>query len=288
MDPSIDIPPLDIIALLRAHRIIPKKGLGQNFLVDPTALENIIAAAEITQASTVLEIGAGLGSLTRYLAYKARRVIAVELDSALIPILHQVLSPWDNVTIIQADILKIDPSQLIPGDCYLVVANIPYFITSALIRHLLEASPKPCRLVLTVQREVAARICASPGNLSLLALSIQVYGQPWVIDHLPSECFYPSPKVDSTVIRVDILHQPVIPQEQLAVFFSLAKAGFSQKRKMLKNALPGKLGMPRQYLADLLHSVGIDPQRRAETLSLQEWQTFTDAYYRNSSPIYKD
>ena len=267
----MSLPTLDPGALLRAHGLHPKKGLGQNFLVDDTALRQVVAAAAIDPASTVLEIGPGLGHLTRYLACAARRVVSVELDPELIPILREVLSATPNVSIIQGDILKQDLAVLVGEAGYLVVANIPYNITSILIRRLLETRPKPARLVLTVQKEVAERICAGPGDLSLLALSVQVYGQPKVAVRIPAAAFYPPPEVDSAVLRVDLFDQPRIPAGQMDVFFRLIKAGFSQKRKTMRNALAGGLAWKPDQAATLLDAAGIDPQRRAETLNLDEW-----------------
>ena len=271
-------PPLDIIRLLNSNRVILKKSLGQNFLTDPDALDMITAAAEIPANSSVLEVGPGLGSLTRHLAKAARRVVAVELDTRLIPLLRQVMQPFDNVTIVHGDILKLAPGELMTESGYLVVANIPYYITSALIRHLLEAPQKPKRMVLTVQREVAGRICAAPGNMSLLALGVQVYGIPHPVACIPAAAFYPPPKVDSAVIRIDILPEPVIPASQIDTFFHLAKAGFSQKRKTLRNALSAGLRLSPSDGASLLMQAGINPQRRAETLSLEEWGKLTTCY----------
>ena len=268
---SIPLPFLDAAALLRQHHLRPDKSLGQNFLQDPAALQQIAATAEIGPADTVLEIGPGLGSLTRYLARSARTVTAIELDHKLIPILQTVLVDHPNVRLIEGDILKFPPSRLIDSDDYLVVANVPYYITSAIFRHLLAGPPRPRRIVLTIQAEVAARICAEPGDLSLLALSIQVYGRPKVTAGIPAEAFYPPPKVDSAVIRVDLYDTPAIPAGQLERFFRLAKAGFSQKRKTLRNSLSAGLAISTEMAARLLNGAGIDPRRRAETLSLQEW-----------------
>ncbi len=278
MGAPLNLPPLNIPALLRTHGLAPKKSLGQNFLTDPVALENIVQAAEIEPGGTVLEVGPGLGSLTRHLALAARRVITVELDHHLLPVLEDVLSGFDNVEIIHGDILKLDPAQLISQDGYWVVANIPYYITSNLIRHLLESARKPYRLVLTVQREVAERITAGPGDLSLLALGVQVYGAPKVVARIPAGAFYPPPKVDSSVVRVDCYPEPVIPISQLDNFFRLAKAGFGQKRKTLRNSLSSGIGWSGERTATFLQQAGIDPQRRAETLSLEEWKRLTEMY----------
>ena len=278
MDAPMSLLPLNVAALLRAHGLAPKKSLGQNFLANPAILEQIIQSAEIPPGSTVLEVGPGLGSLTRYLALAARRVIAVELDSALIPPLEHVLGGLPNVEIVHADILKIDPASLIAEDGYLVVANIPFYITSSLIRHLLEAPRKPSRIVLTVQREVAERITAAPGDLSLLALSVQVYGRPKIVLRIPAGAFYPPPNVDSSVVRVDLYPQPLISPALLDTFFRLAKAGFGQKRKTLRNSLSAGTGWPGERMARLLLTAGIDPQRRAETLALEEWKLLVESY----------
>jgi 16S rRNA (adenine1518-N6/adenine1519-N6)-dimethyltransferase len=278
MDPSLTLPPLNIAALLRDYGLSPKKGLGQNFLVDPEALRKIIQAADILPGALVLEVGPGLGSLTRGLAQVARKVVAVELDEGLLPLLSKVLASFPNVEIVQGDILEIDPPHLMGEAGYLVVANIPYYITSALIRHLLSPEIKPARIVLTVQKEVAARICAGPGDLSLLALSVQVYGAAKKVLRIPAGAFYPAPKVDSSVVRVDLYAQPLIASDDLEDFFKLARAGFSQKRKTLRNSLSAGLHLPPDRVATLLDSVGIDPRRRAETLSLPEWKRLVDAY----------
>ena len=285
MGAAMSLAPLDVPALLRAHGLSPKKSLGQNFLVDPAALERIVEVAEIPPESAVLEVGPGLGSLTRRLALAARRVVAVELDGNLIPVLEDVLRNAPNVEIVHGDILKLDPDQLMQQDGYWVVANIPYYITSNLMRHLLESGKrarpvKPERLVLTVQREVAERITARPGDMSLLALSVQVYGMARIAAHIPAGAFYPPPKVDSSVVRVDLYPAPQIPTMMLDTFFQLARAGFGQKRKTLRNALAAGLSWPGEQAAALLRSAGIDPQRRAETLSLAEWTDLVAAFYR--------
>lgn len=278
MDSSLNLPPLNIRALLRAHGLSPKKSLGQNFLSDPNVLERIVQAAEISPESSVLEVGPGLGSLTRYLAQAARLVVAVELDALFIPILKDVLREMPNVEVVHGDILKLDPAQLMGEDRYLVVANIPYYITSNLIRHLLASPLKPRRMVLTIQQEVAERITAEPGDMSLLALSVQVYGKPKIVAHIPAGAFYPSPNVDSSVVRVDLYAEPRIPEAQLNDFFRLAKSGFGQKRKTLRNSLSAGLSWSGERTAELLQESGIDPQRRAETLSIEDWKQLTEKY----------
>jgi 16S rRNA (adenine1518-N6/adenine1519-N6)-dimethyltransferase len=286
VDHPLSLPKLDIPGLLYRYGLHPDKSLGQNFLLDASALSQVIEAAQITPEDTVLEIGAGLGSLTRYLAVSALLVVAVELDSSLIPPLKQVVDQFHNVHVVEGDILALDPVQLISSSDYLVVANIPYYITSALIRHLLEAKLPPRRLVLTIQQEVARRICASPGEMSLLALSVQVYGQPNIVSHISASAFYPPPKVDSAIIRIDLYSSPLIPPPLLDTFFLLIKAGFSQKRKTLRNALSGGLRLPPTRVEALLSSVEIDPHRRAETLSLAEWHRLSSILAGTHSEIH--
>jgi 16S rRNA (adenine1518-N6/adenine1519-N6)-dimethyltransferase len=275
---TLSLPALDVPGLLRRFNLHPDKRLGQNFLVDRNALERVIEAAAIAPGDSILEIGPGLGSLTRYLALKAQQVTAVEVDPHLIRILKEVLIPYANVRIIEGDILALNPALVMTAPGYLVVANIPYNITSSLVRHLLEAELKPTRVILTVQREVAERITSPPGKLSLLALSVQVYGKPVIMTHIPAEAFFPVPNVDSAVIRIDLFTQPLIPGPLLPLFFRLAKAGYSQKRKTLRNSLAGGMRWSPAQAAQILQASSIDPMRRAETLHLDEWKKLTETY----------
>ncbi len=277
----MSLPQPDYFTLMRKYDIKPRKSLGQNFLLDPVILDQIVQAAGVTPDVDVLEIGAGLGSLSRFLAASARHVTAIELDKNLIPVLTEVLAPCDNVTLVQGDILDISINTLQLQSGYYVVANIPYYITSAVIRHLLESSAQPARLLLTVQREVAERICAKPGDMSLLALSVQVYGNPAITGRLPAGAFYPPPAVDSACVRVDLHSTSLIPPEKLKLFFRLTKAGFSQKRKTLRNSLSAGLALPADKTAVLLGEASIDPMRRAETLSIPEWDRLINVFYKD-------
>jgi 16S rRNA (adenine1518-N6/adenine1519-N6)-dimethyltransferase len=272
------IPPLDIAELLKQYGLRADKRLGQNFLQDPHALQKIADLAEIRPTDIVLEIGPGLGSLTRYLAAGAQKVVAVELDDKLFPPLEAVIAPYRNIQLVHGDILGIEPKEIIEQQDYLVVANIPYYITSAVVRHLLEANPRPRRIVLTVQKEVAERICAMPGDMSLLALSVQVYGAPSIASHIPANAFFPAPKVDSSVLVVDIYPSPRVNVDLLDTFFQLTKAGFSQKRKMLRNSVSAGMRLSTFETEKLLLAADIDPQRRAETLSLEEWGKLSTRY----------
>jgi 16S rRNA (adenine1518-N6/adenine1519-N6)-dimethyltransferase len=272
-------------ALLKKYNLRPRKALGQNFLTDPVHLAKIINVAELTPADTVVEIGPGPGTLTRLLAEAAGQVIAVELDPHLVNLLRNEYGHLKNLTIIEADILQTDLNSLIrfageshqlsgpilPAQSCKVVANLPYYITSAVMRHLLEASPRPERLVVTVQKEVAQRMVARPGQMSLLAVSVQFYGQPMLAHYIPAGAFFPAPKVDSAVIRIDTFTQPAIPVADTAHFFRVVKAGFGQKRKQLKNSLAAGLHRPMPEVVEALATTKIDPTRRAETLSMEEW-----------------
>ena len=273
-----EIPPLNAAALLKRYGLRADKRLGQNFLQDPLALENIASCAEIRPTDVVLEIGPGLGSLTRYLAVAAKEVVAIELDEKLLTPLKTVLAPYPNVRLILGDILKLAPRELIHEENYIVVANIPYYITSAVVRHLLESEFKPRRIVLTIQKEVAQRICAEPGDLSLLALSVQVYGKPRIAARIPAGAFFPAPNVDSAILCVDIYSSPLIKADSLDVFFRLIKAGFGQKRKTLRNSLSSGLHISPAQAVELLTRSNVDPQRRAETLSIPEWQELCSHY----------
>lgn len=271
--------PLHVPELLRQHGLRARKSLGQNFLVDEGSLARIAAAAALRDDDVVLEIGPGLGSLTRYLA-AARQVVAVEIDQTLLPALNAVVAPYPNVRIVHGDILTLDPADLAADGPYKVVANIPYYITSALIRHLLEARTRPDLIVLTVQREVAERICAAPGDLSLLAVSVQAYARAELVGRISAGAFYPRPDVDSAVVRLTALPQPVFGELDADRFFRVVKAGFGQKRKQLRNALGSGLGQSAQTADGWLTRAGIDPTRRAETLSLDEWRSLAQAIAR--------
>lgn len=257
-------------ALLAYYQLHPKKSLGQNFVQDPGALDKIVGVAALSPADTVLEIGPGTGALTERLAAVAGRVIAVEIDQRLQPILDAALGHLPNVEVVYADILQTDVAALVGGSDYAVVANVPYYITSAILRHLLESPQRPRRLVLTMQLEVAERLVAKPGDMSLLAVSAQFYARVQIVARLKAAIFYPRPEVDSAVVRLDTYPQPPVEIPDEKTFFRIVRAGFSQKRKQLKNSL-GEGG------SVLLERAGIDPRRRAETLSLDEWAALARA-----------
>ena len=258
--------------LLAKYHLRPHKGLGQNFLSDDTVLSGIADAAGIPEGAAVLEVGPGLGSLTRHLSERAGKVVAVELDHDLVPVLSKELADCPNVEIVEGDILEFSPDEYFTDGEYYVAANIPYYITSAVIRRLLEGKARPKRMALTVQKEVAERICAGPGKMSLLSLSVQVYGRADIPMIIPASAFYPEPKVDSAVVRIELYDDALIPDSEIDDLFTLAKAGFGQKRKTLRNALSANLHLSAAETEALLQRAGIDPQRRAETLTVEEWR----------------
>jgi 16S rRNA (adenine1518-N6/adenine1519-N6)-dimethyltransferase len=262
-----------VAALLRAHGLRPRKGLGQNFLTDPVLLGRIVAAADLTPGDMVVEVGAGTGTLTRLLAEQAGRVVALELDDGLVRILHDELAHLTNVEIHHCDVLSFSTAEF-PDRGFKLVGNLPYYITSAVLRHFLEKVPRPQLMVVTVQREVADRIVAQPGKMSLLAVSVQFYGQPRIVARVPAGAFYPAPKVDSAVVRIDVGEgTAALLGEGIdeAKYFRVVRAGFSQKRKTLRNSLSAGLGLSTASAGALLEEAGVDARRRAQTLSLEEW-----------------
>lgn len=260
--------------ILEKYSVHPKKSLGQNFLFDDTLLHKIVASADLDQTDHVLEIGPGLGSLTQVLAQKAERVVAVELDNRLLPILHEELVDYTNVKIEHADILDVRIDQFFDKR-YVAVANVPYYITGAIMRHLLSHNErKPKRIVFTVQKEVAERMSALTGKMSLLAVSIQFYGDVHLVSNIASGAFWPKPKIASAIVRIDV-HDQLPDNEKL--FFRIARAGFSQKRKQLKNNLRA-LQVGDEAIGEMMSAAEIDGRRRAETLSIEEWKSLTTQY----------
>ncbi len=245
--------------------------MGQNFLADHNALLKIVEDSGVGPEDRVLEIGAGLGSLTRVLAVQAGSVVAVEIDPQLFPALRSVTAPFGNVRLIQGDILEISPRDIFSGNSYKVVANIPYYITSAVVRHLLEAAVRPERIVLTMQREVAERIVNRDQKMSLLSLSVQVYGEAHIASRIPAECFYPRPQVDSSVLVIDVDPEPQLGPDETKRLFKLAHLAFNQKRKMLRSSLRPRLGEDVDTVSAVLREAGLDPRMRPETLSLADW-----------------
>lgn len=254
--------------------------MGQHFLTDESVLERIISAARLCHGDDVIEVGPGLGILTEALARRGARVVAVELDSKLVAVLRKKMASFPDVEIVHADILKVTPQQLLastpavsePALGYKVIANLPYYITSPVLSHFLEAQPRPSQMVVMVQREVGETIAAAPGRMRLLSVKVQFYSRPAIICHVPAASFYPRPKVDSVVLRLDVYPEPPIEVSDVAGFFGVVMHGFSSPRKQLRNSLAHSLEMPTGDVAMLLEKAGIGGKRRAETLSLEEWR----------------
>lgn len=269
--------------MLRQYGFRPKKSLGQHFLVDEGVLQHILSAAELSPGDIVIEVGPGLGVLTEALAKQGARVIAVELDARLAALLKKRLAGYPDVEIVHADILEVSPRQLLQDNLpdsgavrgYKVIANLPYYITSPVLSHFLEAQPRPSRMVVMVQREVGESIAAAPGKMRLLSVKAQFYSKPTIVSHVPAESFYPVPKVDSVILQLDVYSQPPLIESgvsDVGGFFDIVMHGFRSPRKQIRNSLAHSLGMPPGRVASLLAEAGIEPKRRAETLSLEEWR----------------
>lgn len=246
----------------------PKKSLGQHWLHDELSLEAMCLAADVQATDTVLEIGPGLGTLTKLLVAQAKQVVAVEFDHLLAQMLATRVKA-NNLTVVESDILGFDFSQL-PKD-YKIVANIPYYLTSNLVRVISETPNQPAKVALLVQKEVAERIAAQPGKMSLLSVSAQFYWDVQLYDEVPAELFTPPPKVDSQIVGFTRRAQPLFPDVDPKQFFRIVKAGYSSRRKTLLNALSGGLGIDKAQAAKLLEVSGVEPGLRAQTLTLEQW-----------------
>lgn len=275
------------IAMLRAkHGFQHSKSLGQNFLTDIHIIEDIIEGSEIGENDLVIEIGPGMGVLTAAAAEYAARVVAVEIDKHLLPVLEETLAGYDNIDIINADIMKTDLNAIIreygTGGKVRIIGNLPYYITTPIIMKLLEERVPADSITIMMQKEVADRIKASPGGKTYGALSVAT-GFYCTVKHIanaPKEVFVPRPKVDSTVIRLDIRSECPVELIEEKLFFETVKAGFGQRRKTLLNSLTGVRGLAKTDISSALEDVGIDPQRRAETLSMQEFADVANAIAR--------
>lgn len=263
-------------AALRHLAHWPRKSLGQHFLVDKRVLARIVTQSQLRGDEVVVEVGAGLGDLTQELALQARRVVAVEVDDALCRHLRQRFGEDGRVQVIQGDILALSPEGLLHRagvlPCpYVVVGNLPYNIATAVVRHFLEAALKPQRLVVMLQREVAQNLVAGPGRMSFLSVSVQLYSQPRLLFMVPPQAFYPPPKVRSAVVRLDVRPELAVAVDDPQGFLRLVQAGFAAPRKQIRNSLALGLAIDAMTVAALLEAAGVEPTRRPQTLSLEEW-----------------
>ncbi len=269
--------PQNTIAVLQKYHFIFQKKFGQNFLIDPHVLEKIVDAAQITAQDCVLEIGPGIGTMTQYLAESAGEVVAVEIDRALIPILQDTLSAYDNVTIINEDILKVDVQQIVEernqGRPIKVVANLPYYITTPIIMSLLENHVPLQSITIMVQKEVAERMQVGPGtkDYGALSLAVQYYARPEIVAHVPANCFMPRPNVDSTVIRLTRYDEPPVEVKDERHMFALIRASFNQRRKTLANGLANGMGISREQVNAALEEMGLPATIRGEALTLEQF-----------------
>ncbi|HYR47748.1 MAG TPA: 16S rRNA (adenine(1518)-N(6)/adenine(1519)-N(6))-dimethyltransferase RsmA [Candidatus Polarisedimenticolia bacterium] len=271
--------PNQLLQLLHRHRIDLKKSLGQNFLVDPPLRDRIVEAAGVSSEDEVLEVGAGAGTLTVALAQRCRRLVAVELDHRFIPVLHEVVGALTNVEIVQSDILRLNQAREFPNGGHIVAGNIPFNLTGALVRKLLDTSPRPRRLSLVVQKEVAERWRAT-GGASLATVAVQVFATVDLLFTIPASAFTPAPRVDSACVVLEVRERPAVDVPDLDAFFRLVEAVFQFRRKQLGGALGRISGMGSTSAGARLRESGIDPERRPQTLTLSEWETV----YREFNP----
>jgi len=276
IDPA-DAQQLD--SLLRRHRITLQHRLGQNFLVDPKLRDAVAEASGADRGDEVLEVGAGVGTLTIALATRSRRVVAVELDARLIPALRDVLAEHDNVELVQADILRFDVTRAFPAGAELVAGNIPYNLTGGLIRKLLDHPPRPRRLSLVVQKEVAERWTATTAA-SLATVAVQVFAVPTMVMTIPAASFTPVPKVDSALVMLEVRPRPAVDIDDMDGFFRFVEALFQFRRKQLGGTLGRIAGSSGVEAAARLDELGIEPVRRPQTLTLSEWEAVYRAFNR--------
>ena len=275
-------------AMLQRLGLSPRKALGQHFLVGQGVLVRILKAAELGEEDTVVEVGPGLGMLTRKLAQQAKRVITVEMDQRLAEALVRELASYENLEVVCADGREVAIEELVGGEPYKLVANLPYYAANPILRRFLESGRPPVRAVVMVQREVARNMVAKPGDMSLVSVGTQLYGHPKIVGYVPPSAFYPQPKVTSAIVRIDVYPQPALELDDRGAFFALVRAGFRAPRKQLRNTLGQGLGIPPKEAEVLLDGAAIDPRRRPETLSLEEWGALYREYRESDSPAVHD
>lgn len=279
--------PKETIEILQKYHFVFQKKFGQNFLIDTHVLEKIIKAAGVTKEDMVLEIGPGIGTMTQYLCENAREVIAVEIDKKLIPILEDTLSDYNNVTVINEDILKLDIKKLVEernhGKAIKIVANLPYYITTPIIMGLFEAHVPIENITVMVQKEVADRMQAGPGtkDYGALSLAVQYYAQPYIAANVPANCFMPRPTVGSAVIRLTLHKDMPVKVRDEKLMFRIIRASFNQRRKTLLNGLNnrGEFSIPKEVIAEAIEELGVSPTIRGEALTLDQFATLSNIIY---------
>ncbi len=279
--------PKETIEILQKHHFVFQKKFGQNFLIDTHVLEKIIKAAGVTKEDMVLEIGPGIGTMTQYLCENAREVIAVEIDKMLIPILEDTLSEYNNVTVINEDILKLDINKIVQernhGKAIKIVANLPYYITTPIIMGLFEAHVPMDNITVMVQKEVADRMQAGPGtkDYGALSLAVQYYALPYIAANVPANCFMPRPSVGSAVIRLSLHSEMPVKVKDEKLMFRIIRASFNQRRKTLLNGLynRGEFSIPKEVIAEAIEELGVSPTIRGEALTLDQFAALSNIIY---------
>ncbi|MDA0988168.1 MAG: 16S rRNA (adenine(1518)-N(6)/adenine(1519)-N(6))-dimethyltransferase RsmA [Chloroflexi bacterium] len=256
--------------------VFARKSLGQHFLVDQGALRRVISAADIQPTDVVVEVGPGTGLLTRLLVERAAKVIAVEMDQSLVARLKNDLGGFTNLTIVHGDAREWDPAAV--GEPYKLVANLPYYAATPIVRRFLECSLPPSIIAVTVQREVARSMTAIPGKMRTLSVATQLYGKPRIMGYIQPRSFRPPPKVTSAIIRIDVFEKPALSLDDTDAFFRVVRAGFSSARKQLRNPLSHSFGVTGARMEEVLLEAGVDPRLRAEALSLEDWKKLYDAF----------
>lgn len=264
-------------ALLRKNRIRPTKSMGQNFLTETEVVQEIVEVAEIKPGDKVIEIGPGMGILSREILAVGAELTAVELDRDLAALLRTDLADQPNFTLVEQDARYLDPNELMPNVEYQVAANLPYSVATVILRNLMESDHPPTRMTVMVQREVAERMTAEPGDMSLLGLATDLYAEAGIALIVPPDVFFPPPKVESAVVRMDTRAKLRGTEAMRERMFELATMAFQRKRKTLSNGLSMGLGMPKSETDEILSSIGIDPKRRPQTLNVDEWLQVAEA-----------
>lgn len=284
--------PQNTIAVLQKYNFVFQKKFGQNFLIDTHVLDKIIRSAEITKDDFVLEIGPGIGTMTQYLACAAGKVVAVEIDCALIPILADTLDGYDNVTVINEDVLKVDIAKLAEeqngGRPIKVVANLPYYITTPIIMGLFEKNVPIKSITVMVQKEVADRMQVGPGtkDYGALSLAVQYYAKPYIVANVPPNCFMPRPKVGSAVIRLERYEEPPVQVKDEKLMFRIIRASFNQRRKTLANGLKNspELDFTKEEIEEAIETLGKGASVRGEALTLEEFARLSDVLCERKDP----